>query len=179
VIVDVEYDERYWYPDDGGAVWLVGYQLVDRESGRFIGRDAPELAERGLRVAGVAGAGAHHAEELVSEAVSPGAVLTLRRDPDNAHDPNAIAVLGPGGGQVGWVPRELAEELAAELDAGRAWAAVVLREQRASPRDPRTGLTMLLAPDATIELSERGRREARSPGSDAGRTSRDRPGRPR
>jgi hypothetical protein len=27
-----------------------------------------------------------------------------------------------------------------------------LREQRASPRDPRTGLTMLLAPDSVIEL---------------------------
>ena len=51
-----------------------------------------------------------------------------------------------GDQQVGFVPRELAEELAPELDAGREWSAVALREQRASPRDPRTGLTMLLAP---------------------------------
>jgi hypothetical protein len=28
----------------------------------------------------------------------------------------------------------------------------VLREQRRSPRDPRHGLTMLLAPDSGIEL---------------------------
>jgi hypothetical protein len=28
----------------------------------------------------------------------------------------------------------------------------VLRERRASPRDPRTGVTMLLAPDMVIEL---------------------------
>jgi hypothetical protein len=34
---------------------------------------------------------------------------------------------------------------------------VVLREQRASPRDPRSGLTMLLAPAAAIELREAGR----------------------
>jgi hypothetical protein len=54
--------------------------------------------------------------------------------------------------QVGWVPRELAAELAPELDAGRSWSAIALREQRASPRDPRSGLTMLLAPDAHIEL---------------------------
>jgi len=30
------------------------------------------------------------------------------------------------------------------MDAGEPWSAVVLRERRASPRDPRTGLTMLL-----------------------------------
>jgi hypothetical protein len=54
--------------------------------------------------------------------------------------------------QIGWVPRELAAELAPELDAGRTWSAVALREQRASPRDPRSGLTMLLAPDSAIEL---------------------------
>ena len=43
------------------------------------------------------------------------------------------------------MPRELAAELAPEIDAGRAWSAVVLREQRPSPREPRTGVTMLLA----------------------------------
>jgi hypothetical protein len=32
----------------------------------------------------------------------------------------------------------------------------VLREQRGSPRDPRHGLTMLLAPGESIELRERG-----------------------
>jgi hypothetical protein len=59
------------------------------------------------------------------------------------------------GAQVGWVPRELAARLAADLDAGRPWSAVVLRERRASPRDPRTGITMLVAPDATLELRVR------------------------
>jgi hypothetical protein len=38
----------------------------------------------------------------------------------------------------------------------RPWSAVVLREQRASPRDPRTGVTMLLGPDAALELNVRG-----------------------
>jgi hypothetical protein len=154
VQVDVEYDERYWYPDDGGEVWIAGYQVVDRESGRYLARDAPELAALGLRVAGVAGAGAHHAQALASDAVAPGARLELRRDPDNPHDPNAIQVHpGDGGDQVGWVPRELAAELAPELDAGRPLSAVVLREQRRSPRDSRHGLTMLIATAAELELS--------------------------
>ena len=154
VHVDVAYDERYWYPEDGGAVWLAGYQLVEPESGRYLGREDPELATRGLRVVGVAGAGRHHAEALESEAVAPGCALVLRRDRDNPHDPNAIAVHAAKGEgeQVGWVPRELAAELAPELDAGSPFSAVVLREQRPSPRDPRSGLTMLLAPGVAMEL---------------------------
>jgi hypothetical protein len=83
--------------------------------------------------------------------VAPGSALELRRDRDNEHDPNAIAVYA-GGEQVGWVPRELAAELAPRLDQGETWSAIVLREQRRSPRDPRHGLTMLLAPDDAIEL---------------------------
>jgi hypothetical protein len=156
--VDVAYEERYWYPDEGGVVWLAGYHLVDAESGRFLGRDAPELAARGLRVSGVAGAARHHGDALRSDAVSPGRALALRRDPDNPHDPSAIAVDVPGGEQVGWVPREVAAELATEIDAGRPWAAIVLREQRPSPREPRTGLTMLLARAAAIDLREVPRR---------------------
>jgi hypothetical protein len=153
VDVDVGYEERYWYPDDGGVVWIAGYHVVDPESGRYLARDAPELAARGLRVAAVAGAGQHHADALASDAAEPGLPLELRRDPGNAHDANAIAVHGAGGGeQLGWVPRELAAELAPELDEERPWSAVVLREQRRSPRDPRHGLTMLLARAPAIDL---------------------------
>jgi hypothetical protein len=155
VSVEVGYEERYWYPDDGGVVWVSGYHVVDPGSGRYLARDAPELAARGLRVVGVAGARAHHADAVAAEDVAPGRPLELRRDPANPHDPNAIAVYPGGGGeQVGWVPREVAAELAPELDAGRTWSAVVLREQRASPRDPRSGLTMLLAAADGIKLRD-------------------------
>ena len=99
----------------------------------------------------MAGAGSHHADAIESDAVKPGSPLELRRQPDNEHDPNAIAVHA-GGAQVGWVPREVAAELAPELDEGRPWSALVLREQRRSPRDPRHGLTMLLAPVAELLL---------------------------
>jgi HIRAN domain len=153
VVVHVVHEERYWYPDDGGIVWVAGYQLVDPASGRYLGRDAPEVAAAGLRVAGAAGAARHHDAALQSDGAAPGRPLVLRRDAANEHDANAIAVDTEAGEQLGWVPRELAAELAGELDAGRTWSALALREQRASPRDPRTGVTMLLAPDGTIELS--------------------------
>ena len=153
VTVSVRFEERYWYPDGGGGVWLAGYSILDPQTGSFLARDAPELSARGLRVSGVAGAAQHHAGALARDDVAPGRALVLRRDPANPHDPNAIAVHPAGGEQVGWVPREVAEELAPELDAGKPWSAVVLREQRSSPRDPRHGLTMLLAPAEAIELS--------------------------
>jgi hypothetical protein len=153
--VAVMWEERYWYPDDGGIVWLAGYSVVDPDSGRFLARDAPELAAAGLRIAGVAGAARHHAAALASDAAAPGRALLLRRDAGNVHDANAIAVATQDGAQLGFVPRELAAELAGELDAGRPWSAVVLREQRASPRDPRVGVTMLLAAASVLELRER------------------------
>lgn len=113
------------------------------------------MIERGLRVAAVAGAARHHADALASDLAAPGRPLRLRREPDNAHDPNAIAVDLPDGLTLGFVPRELAAEIAPELDECLVWSAVVLREQRRSPRDPRTGVTMLLASAAIVELQER------------------------
>jgi hypothetical protein len=149
VVVQAVFDERYWYPDEGGQVWIAGYTPVDA-SGSYLGRDAPELAARGLRVAGVAGA-RFKGDALETDAAAPGRPLELRRDPGNEHDANAVMVLA-GGEQIGWVPRELAAEIAPQLDSGAPWSAVVLREHRASPRDPRSGVTMLLAPGSEIEL---------------------------
>jgi hypothetical protein len=156
--VDVSYEARYWYPDDGAIVWLEGYQLIDAASGRYLGRDAAQLRDAGLRVASVAGAGSHHAAALQSDAVAPGHMLELRRDIANEHDANAIAVHAPGAEQIGWVPRELAATIAPELDAGSTWTAVALREARPSPREARSGLTMLLAPAERIVLRVHDRR---------------------
>ena len=52
MIVDVVGEERYWYPDDGGQVWVAGYQLVDGE-GRFMGRDGIPAQEAAVRVDGL------------------------------------------------------------------------------------------------------------------------------
>src|SRR5919107_517447 len=117
--VAVVFEERYWYPEDGGVVWLAGYTVVDPDTGEYLARDAPALHARGLRVAGVAGAGRHHAAALASDAAAPGSGPVLR------------------------------------LDGGEAWSAVALRESRPSPRDPRTGVTMLLAAAPAVTLAVR------------------------
>ncbi len=86
VRVSASYEERYWYPDDGGIVWLAGYTLVDPETGAFLARDAPQLAERGLRVAAVAGA-RFNPEALQSDEAAPGRRLVLRPDPEQPARP--------------------------------------------------------------------------------------------
>ena len=144
MLIDAGYEERYWYPDDGGEVWLSGFYPVDA-AGRFLGRDAlPD----DLIVTNVAGA-AHRPDALASELAAPGSPLTLVAEPSNAYDPNAVAVLLASGEPLGYVPREVAPLVAA------GWSAVVLRERRASPRDPRTGLTMLLAHAESVSLRVR------------------------
>ena len=151
--VRVEYDERYWYPDDGGVVWIAGYQVVDRETGRYLARDAPELLEQGCTWRAWPAPERTMPTRSRRTRVAPGGALELRRDADNAHDPERDP--GPPerrrrAGRLG-APRA---RRGARAGAGRrpAWSAVVLREQRRSPRDPRHGLTMLLAPADRIAL---------------------------
>ena len=91
-------------------------------------------SHRGLHVASVAGAARHHAAELQSDDVASGHALKLRRDPANTHDANAIAVHGAASEQIGWVPRELAAEIAPELDAGEPWSAIA-RSAKSTSRD--------------------------------------------
>ncbi len=142
MIVEVERQEQYWYPDDGGEVWIAGFQLVDAD-GRFLGRG--ELPD-GLKVTHVAGA-VHRPDALASELAAPGSALVLRPEPDNPHDPSAIAVDLVDGTPLGYVPREYTVDVV-------GWSALVLRERRRSPREPREGLTMLLSREP-VELRVR------------------------
>ncbi len=140
--VDVEFQERYWYPDDGGEVWVAGYYPIDA-TGRFLSREAlgdgPDRHPR--RRAPSTGPTRSRPNEA-----APGRPLTLRPEPGNPHDPNAVAVLLASGEPVGYVPRDVAPRV------DDTWSAVVLRERRDSPRDPRTGLTMLLAHADRLDL---------------------------
>ena len=49
--VRVQLEERYWYPDDGGIVWVAGYHPVD-DGGSFIGRDDPRPRGNDRRLLG-------------------------------------------------------------------------------------------------------------------------------
>jgi hypothetical protein len=55
----------------------------------------------------------------------PGEALSLIREPNNPHDPNAIALFRRNGQQLGYVGGGLAETLAPVLDGGGYVTAVV------------------------------------------------------
>jgi hypothetical protein len=97
-----------------------------------------------IHVVPVAGV-SYRLDEVQAEGFAPGRRLALVPEPENEHDPNAIAIWDEDGRvQAGYVPAELARTLRAE-----DWQAVSLREF--SDEGRRGGLRVLLAPrDAWI-----------------------------
>ena len=125
-------------------IWLErgesGYWLRDAGSGDPIKWDDPRV-----RVMKLAGA-SYRAEALQDDGFAPGRRLTLVREPENEHDPNAIAVWDGGQRlQAGYVPAEVAPELDGDEQAVSLW------EFRGEDGQ-RIGLRVLLAPaDAWIQ----------------------------
>jgi hypothetical protein len=97
-----------------------------------------------LRVVKVAGA-SYREEALQDDAFTPGRRLALVREPDNEHDPNAVAIFDAERRvQAGYVPAEVARELTGDEQAVALW------EFRDGER--RIGLRVLIAPsDAWIQ----------------------------
>jgi hypothetical protein len=118
-----------------------GYRMRDAASEEIVRDEDPRI--RVVRLAGVS----YRPDELQDDAFAPGNRLRLVAEPDNVHDPNAIAVWDADQRvQGGYVPAEDARELRAD-----DWQAVSLNEFFEDGR--RIGLRVLLAPhDAWIGM---------------------------
>jgi hypothetical protein len=93
-----------------------GYYLRDAESGEPVRWSDPRV--RVVPVAGVS----YRAEALPDASFDPGRRLALVPEPDNEHDPNAVAVWnGDRSLQAGYVPRDVAPELAGDEQAVSLW----------------------------------------------------------
>ena len=116
-----------------------GYRIRDAATEKLVRDDDPRI--RVVKVAGVS----YRPDELQDDAFAPGRRLALAAEPQNEHDPHAIAVWDADRRvQAGYVPAETARE----LDAAE-WQAVSLLEFKEGGR--RAGLRVLLAPrDAWI-----------------------------
>jgi hypothetical protein len=119
-------------------IWLdrgeSGYWLRDAATGDAMRWDDPRV-----RVVKVAGA-SYRAEALQDDAFAPGRRLALVREPENEHDPNAIAVWDAERRvQAGYVPAEVARALDGNEQAVSLW------EFRGED-GRRIGLRVLLAP---------------------------------
>jgi hypothetical protein len=117
-----------------------GYWLRDAATG-----DAVRWDDERLRVVKLAGA-SYRMEALQDDAFAPGRRLALVREPDNEHDPNAVAVWDADRRvQAGYVPADSAPELRGDEQALALW------EFRGEDGQ-RIGLRVLLAPaDAWIQ----------------------------
>jgi hypothetical protein len=119
-------------------IWLEpgesGYWLRDAANGDAMRWDDPRV-----RVVKLAGA-SYRLDALQDDAFAPGRRLALVREPDNEHDPNAVAVYDAERRvQGGYVPAEVAPSLRGDEQAVSLWE---FRGEDGS----RIGLRVLIAP---------------------------------
>lgn len=127
----MEWFETPWTHGDGVTR---GYRVVDAGGGVWSDADLDEAGVHVARVAGVS----HRAEALQADGFAPGEPVILMPEPDNPHDPFALAVLDLAQErQAGYVPATRSRELIEEMRF-RALHALVLAEHRAGGR--RVGL---------------------------------------
>jgi len=95
-----------------------GYHLRDAAT-----RERVEWEDPRLRVIAVAGV-SFRPEAVADSSFDPGARLVLVAEPDNEHDPNAVAIWNEERTlQAGYVPRDVAPELAGDELAVSLWRA--------------------------------------------------------
>jgi len=125
-------------------IWLErgesGFWLRDAASGEAMKWDDPRV-----RVIKLAGA-SYRDEALQDDGFAPGRRLALVPEPNNEHDPNAVAVYDAGRRlQAGYVPAEVAPALRGDEQAVSLWE---FRDEQGR----RVGLRVLLVPaDAWVQ----------------------------
>jgi hypothetical protein len=93
-----------------------GYRLRDAATGEPVRWEDPRI--RVVPVAGVS----YRVEALPDESFAPGRRLALVPEPENEHDPNAVGIWNEERTlQVGYVPRDVAPELAGDEQAVSLW----------------------------------------------------------
>jgi hypothetical protein len=93
-----------------------GYRLRDAATGEPVRWEDPRI--RVVPAAGVS----YRPEALADQSFDPGRRLALVPEPDNEHDPNAVAIWNEEQTlQLGYVPRETATELGGDEQAVSLW----------------------------------------------------------
>lgn len=124
-----------------------GFYLREAESGDPMRWQDSRLAEVGAHVIRVAGS-SYRPDELRDPGFEPGKPLTLLREPDNPHDPNAISVWNEDRtAQAGYVPANVAVLLEGVEDL----CALSLWEWRGANGD-RIGLRALVYRDGALRI---------------------------
>ncbi len=111
-----------------------GYYLRDAASGEPVRWEDPRI--RVVPVAGVS----YRAEALPDPSFDPGRRLALVPEPNNEHDPKAVAIWNEERTlQLGYVPREIAAELGGDEQAVSLWRVEAGLRVLIVPRDAWVG----------------------------------------
>ena len=146
-------DDSSFTADDGSTVHAVGYVLLD-PTGEHTGvGDDDWLRPAGCRLTKVAGL-THHPEAAQDAAFAAGSVVLLAAEPDNPADPDAVSVWDKSGElRVGYLPADVAPQIAARIAAGEMLGGAILREYRTDPTGGRRlGLVLVIAPAGAVTL---------------------------
>lgn len=112
------------YRDSGGEKVL---RLCEDSTGLLVGPSDNRLPKVGIYVSQLRGEAYHEAACRAGD-FTPGAPVTLKREPDNPHDKNAVAVFDATGRHMAaYVNKQQAARLSKLLDAGKPVEAVSLR----------------------------------------------------
>jgi len=118
--------------DEGGAVNLRLERVRDllvlaTPSGEWINPYSPALHRLGITIFKLRGV-SHYEVAVKAGDFSPGASVRLVREPDNQHDPNAIAVnAADGTGPAGYVNKQNVARLTKRLNRSEQLDAIAIR----------------------------------------------------
>jgi hypothetical protein len=148
-------EDTYSFEKGGETINGRGYRLIGDDGDPIhLFRDEDfAFGTTGAHVCKIAGI-SHHQQEIQSDEFTPGRRLQLVPDPKNPYDSNAIEIrTASGTAMAGFVPREVAAQVAPQFRVDGAWQAMCLWEWRTAARG-RIGLQVLIAPG--LALAERG-----------------------
>lgn len=146
-------EDTYSFEAHGEKIDGRGYRLLgdDGETVHSLQDEDFTFGSTGAHVCKVAGI-SHHPHEIQSDEFAPGRRLQLVADSKNPYDPNAIEIRTASGIMTaGFVPREIAAQVAPQMRVDGPWQAMCLWEWRTATRG-RIGLQVLIAP--SLALSE-------------------------
>jgi hypothetical protein len=153
ITVRVVEDTHLFTAEDGSTLWCGGYTPIDKD-GFFLTIADHQTSDPRCLYCNVAGT-SHRQKALQDACFKSGAQITLRPEPTNTHDPNAIGVWDSSGTiHVGYVPAALSPRIAAQFRSGNPFGGLIVSEYRRDSEDgTRVGLHMLLAPLGALLLS--------------------------
>lgn len=95
----------------------------------------------------------HHKADLQSSSFTPGRRLALVREPDNPHDPLAIAIFDrERKHQAGYIPAKKAKWLARRLDSGEKFRCISMWERRDDQGNRASLRVLLVKKGAPVKL---------------------------